>query len=99
MDNGKIRLADFIAGVREELETAARRSKAFEESGMERLVPPMKVSRLALEVEIVVSEDEAAKGKISYWIASVSGEKKFGNSVTQKVTIELEVPEVYLGTR
>lgn len=97
MKRDGIRLSDFVAGVRDELEVAAQRQKIRAESGPVDEIGPMKVTRLVLEAEVVTMRDDITGAKIGYWIAEVNGEKKVGASTTQKVIIELEVEGVFLG--
>lgn len=84
-----ISLADSIAALREELEIAAQRQLNAGKIEIARLVPPLKLTEIVLETEVVAGYDREVNGKLNYWIASAGGSTADQQSATQKVTIRL----------
>lgn len=86
---GTISLADTVAGLREELEIAAQRQKAAARAGDTRLVPPLQLTNIVIETDVLVGRDEKIGGKLGYWIATAEAAQTNKNTANVKVTINL----------
>src|ERR1044072_2714178 len=87
--NKRISLADSIAGLREELELAVRRQEVAALSGFNQLVPPLQLTNIVMETEVLVGRDEKVGGKLGYWIASAEGARTNQNTSKVKISIQL----------
>jgi hypothetical protein len=84
-----ISLADTVAGLREELEIAAQRQDAAVRAGDKRLVPPLQLTNIVIETEVLVGRDQNIGGKVGYWIATAEAAQTNKNSAKVKVTLNL----------
>lgn len=93
MEEKPMTLADAIGALRTQLEIAANRQRETASLGDKPLVPAFLVKEIVLETEVIVGRDNQLGGKLNYWIATAEGKRDTKNSVTQRISIKLEIAD------
>src|SRR4051812_34383162 len=78
--DGRVPIADFVAGLREELKTA----QAARDPDLEFTVGPVTV-----EFTVVTAREGGPTGKVRFWVIEAGGSAKWSASETQTVTLTL----------
>jgi hypothetical protein len=84
-----IQLSDAVSALREQLDIAVQRQRAAVIAGDNQHLPPLAITEIIFEVEVVTTRDENLGGKLNYWIAGVDGSQTTQKGATQKVTLKL----------
>jgi hypothetical protein len=73
-------LAEFVAGLREELRTA----QAAREPGLQFAVGPVSV-----EFNVVTAREGGPEAKVRFWVVEAGGSAQWSREATQKVSLTL----------
>lgn len=85
---GGLQLSQMISALREELEQA--------QLGSEDANLRFGISGVELEATVQVSKDWEGRGGVRFWVIEAGGSRTHGNSTSQRIKLDLTVPE---GTR
>ena len=78
--DGRVPIADFVAGLREELKAA----QAARDPDLQFTVGPVTV-----EFTVVSGREGGPEGKVRFWVMEAGGSAKWSRSDTQTVTLTL----------
>src|SRR4051794_33076318 len=79
-EDGRVPVAEFVAGLREELKAA----QAGRDPQLQFKVGPVQV-----EFTVVTGREAGPQGKLRFWVIEAGGSAKWSASETQKVTLTL----------
>ena len=78
--DGRVPIAEFISGLREELKVAeAERDPQLQ----------FNVGPVTVEFTVVTGREGGPEGKVRFWVIEAGGSAKWSHSETQKVTLTL----------
>jgi hypothetical protein len=92
----RIKLADLVLGIRQELEDAVRHFQSLPEEKRQ-LVPGMKVEKIQLEAEIVSVRNREVEGGVDVYV-KLGGKGSQSTESSQKVVMILSGVNITLGS-
>ena len=88
----RIRLADAIMGLRQEIRTAAERAQALDPAQR------FKITEAELELTIVAEDSVGAEGEIGWWVLKIKAQAAAKDVTTQKVRLKLDLGKIEVGS-